>query len=168
MSSSSDLPMLFFLARNKLQDSLVGNGKYSLYRWVLIKNSILHASSLMGDTPDGDSINYCDPDDPMGTTEHRESPTFRGAPGSPSTSESEWLDTLLGSLADEDDAQLHPAVSLPAPQFQRQRHGMQPPDAASSVTVPHVTTPDQEDARYPMQLFTLASRESRPSRESRT
>ena len=167
MSSSSDIPTLFCLARNKLQDSLVGNGKYSLYRCVLLKNSILRASSLMNGTPNidsKDSINCCDLDDPMRTTEHRDSSMFRGAAGPTSTSESEWLDTLLGSLADEEDDHLHPAVSLPTPQLQREQHGL-PPNPGCSIAIPCVTPPDQEDGCYSAQLFTLTSRESRASRD---
>ncbi|KAF8332530.1 hypothetical protein F5887DRAFT_1080824 [Amanita rubescens] len=162
MSPSSDLPTLFHLAREKLQGYLVDNGKCSLHRWVLLKNSILRASSLMSS-----DFNDCyDRDEPIDATRYQDSSMLRGAVPM-SASESEWLDTLLVSLVDEEDVQVHPIVSLPSPQLQRERHGM-PPDPGSSIAVSYViiASPDQEDARYSAQLFTT-SRETRASREPR-
>lgn len=159
MSPSSDLPILFHLAREKLQGYLVDNGKCSLRRWVLLKNSILCASSLMSN----DFIDCYDREEPMDATGHQDSSMLRGAV-STSASESEWLDTLLGSLVDEEDARVHPIVSLPSPQLRRECRGM-PPNPGGSIAVPYASL-DQEDARYCAQLFTTTSRETRASRES--
>ncbi len=161
MSPSSDLPTLFHLAREKLQSYLVDNGKYSLHRWVLLKNSILRASSLMS----SDFIDCYDREEPIDATGHQDSSMLRGAAPIRSASESEWLDTLLGSLVDEEDVKAHPIVSLPSPQLQRERHGM-PPNPGSSIAVPYViiAPPDQEDTGYSVQLFTT-SRETRANRE---
>ncbi|KAK2467150.1 hypothetical protein APHAL10511_000699 [Amanita phalloides] len=104
MSSSTDL---LHLARTKLHTSIVDNGN-SLYRWVLLKNSILRESLLTNNGTSGPHMNC-----PLTTTtttssrkyKEHDSMDFPGAVESvcSTQSEAQWLDALLGKLTDEDD-----------------------------------------------------------------
>jgi len=109
----SDIPNLFALARSKLQLSVGGKDKCSLHRWVLLKNSIILSTS----TPSSPSLTDSsipsslsdDVDEEVGA-EDLDSFMFPDAGklvGDPATdvnaSETEWLDSLLEQLGDEDE-----------------------------------------------------------------
>jgi len=109
----SDIPNLFALARSKLQLSVGGKDKCSLHRWVLLKNSIISStstpsSSSLSDSSVSNSLSD-DVDEEVGV-EDLDSFMFPDAGklvGDPATdvnaSESEWLDSLLEQLGDEDE-----------------------------------------------------------------
>ena len=108
----SDIPNLFALARSKLQLSVGGKDKCSLHRWVLLKNSILStsvpSSSSLADSSIPSSLSD-DVDEEVGA-EDLDSFMFPDAGklvGDPATdvnaSETEWLDSLLEQLVDEDE-----------------------------------------------------------------
>lgn len=111
---SSEHTSLFSLARNKLQ-SVVGGGvkdSCSLHRWVLLKNSIIRShlpSTSVANAPKGeaDTDNVYRQDE---TFEEEEQDAFmfpdpHTIPDQdPSANgESQWLDSLLEDLEDEDD-----------------------------------------------------------------
>ena len=109
----SDIPNLFALARSKLQLSVGGKDKCSLHRWVLLKNSIILSTSTpsspsLADSSIPSSLSD-DVDEEVGA-EDLDSFMFPDAGklvGDPATdvnsSETEWLDSLLEQLGDEDE-----------------------------------------------------------------
>jgi len=113
MSNSTNL---FSLARDKLHVSIGGKDKCSLHRWVLLKNSIVNSPVTPTHSATFDSCSptfaYQHPEDEHDeeiTSDDTDSFMFpdAGKFADPNTdvpgSESQWLDSLLETLGDEDE-----------------------------------------------------------------
>ncbi|KAJ3845230.1 hypothetical protein EV361DRAFT_1036608 [Lentinula raphanica] len=98
--SSSSSSSLSSLAHSKLH-------KCSLHRWVLLKNSLIRADTTQ--TNDPSDAGQTEVEDEEINTEDSDSFMFPDAgklvdrSGRDSSSEAEWLDSLLETLADDDD-----------------------------------------------------------------
>lgn len=117
-TESSDLSTL---ARSKLHLSVGGKDNCSLHRWVLLKNSIVRSSSSSPTTPttplDKSPINHVyssdegsNEDEEVCCDEETDSFMFPDASklnscgeAGVTSSEAEWLDSLLETLGDDDD-----------------------------------------------------------------
>jgi hypothetical protein len=111
---STEYKSLFSSARCKLQSLVGGGGKdnSSLHRWVLLKNSMIrsHVQPTVSDAVDATAadLDYR-PEDEMFEEEHDTFmfPDPHSVPGGDHSAaddgESQWLDSLLEELEDEDD-----------------------------------------------------------------
>ncbi|KAI0685477.1 hypothetical protein BC835DRAFT_517548 [Cytidiella melzeri] len=122
---SSEFQSLFSLARNKLQYVVGGHVKEScsLHRWVLLKNSIVRSHTSIPNAADAKGEADTEPaythDDDV--LEEEENDTFmfpdprtiHDAETS-SNDESQWLDSLLENLEDDDDEDHPSAFRIPA------------------------------------------------------
>lgn len=114
LEASDPTSSLSSMARNKLQSAFTGVKDSSLYRWVLLKNSIYRSYPLdVAAAPDRDDVPYARAQDEAtdAAVEEQEvafmfpdPDAFASpVPGANSDSENEWLDSLLETLGGEDD-----------------------------------------------------------------
>ncbi|KAJ8078721.1 hypothetical protein PM082_013004 [Marasmius tenuissimus] len=117
MSSSSmvvETTNLSSSTRSKLHSPVGGKGKCSLHRWVLLKNSMLRALPLTTPNltqseptlPSTKIHNGGEPDEEEVVTDDADSFMFPDAEDLVETDscESQWLDSLLETLGDDDDS----------------------------------------------------------------
>ncbi|KAJ7470594.1 hypothetical protein FB451DRAFT_1254224 [Mycena latifolia] len=113
---SSQSPNLFTLARSKLNLSVDSKDRFSLHRWVLLKNSIVQslplvaASSSSGNAgsseedyadDEGDSFMFPDA-----------GKLVEGPASEVNASEAAWLDSLLETLGEDEDDDFSPDVHV--------------------------------------------------------
>jgi hypothetical protein len=111
---ASQTSNLFSLARSKLHLSLGSKGDCSLHRWVLLKNSIVRSfpqptTTVASTNATASSSTFIPDEEETSIEEESDSFMFPDAGklsdsrANVPVSESEWLDSLLESLGDEDD-----------------------------------------------------------------
>ncbi|KAF8061557.1 hypothetical protein FPV67DRAFT_1631050 [Lyophyllum atratum] len=117
----SDTTTLFTMARSKLHVSVGGRDTCSLHRWVLLKNSIVSSPSTSSSLP---MIEINTVEEDADDTEELDSFMFpdagkfvSGPSADVNASESDWLDSLLETLGDDDEyefaAESDPNISIP-------------------------------------------------------
>lgn len=111
MASSSmtvELPNLPSMARSKLHSSVGGKSKCNLHKWVLLKNSMLHALTPPSLTLSEPALlkHACegDAEDEEVITDSFMFPDAENLLEAGDTSEAQWLDSLLETLGDDDDS----------------------------------------------------------------
>jgi hypothetical protein len=114
MSTTSPLPSLSVLARNKMH-SIFGSGvkdTSSLHRWVLLKNSLvtsLPSLSAKNDQPPPAPVAEVAEEEAQEGTDMFMFPQLDDEERAQDASdESQWLDSLLETLGDDDDEELDP------------------------------------------------------------
>ncbi|GLB35381.1 putative anaphase-promoting complex, cyclosome, subunit 3 [Lyophyllum shimeji] len=117
----SDATNLFTMARSKLHVSVGSRDSCSLHRWVLLKNSIIASPCIPSSPPVTDANSV---DDDAEDAEELDSFMFpdagklvSGPSADVNASESEWLDSLLETLGDDDEydfaTESDPNISIP-------------------------------------------------------